>query len=182
MGFLMVWHGHCSLESQKEKPKFPGRADMQRLWFSGLTVTLALFLGVSSLYAQPRGRGGMGQGYGMGNGMMGHGRMMGRGGMMHPGWGTGSGSGPLYRPQYGPQGSPQNTPQYHKRLGPMEEGEAQKILQNYLKSSRNPNLTLGKLEDKGQTFQADILTGDKALVDRIVVDKNTGWIRSIYSQ
>jgi len=135
---------------------------MKRVWLTGPIVTLAILLGLSSLYAQPRGRGGMGHGEGMGHGMMG------RGGMMHQESGMG--------PDYGLQ----NRPQDQQPQRPINETEATDILQNYLESTGNPNLKLGKIEDKGQTFEAEILTKDEALVDRVVVDKNTGWIRSAY--
>ncbi|MBW2064472.1 MAG: hypothetical protein JRJ03_06005 [Deltaproteobacteria bacterium] len=103
----------------------------------------------------------------MGPGMMGPG-MMGGGGMMGPGMmGPGQGMGP----QYGPQGQQK----------PLTEEEAKGLLQNYLMSTRNPNLTLGKIQDKGNGFEAEIVTKKEgALVDKIFVDKYTGWMRSIY--
>jgi hypothetical protein len=45
---------------------------------------------------------------------------------------------------------------------------------------RNPNLKVGEIEDKGYVFEAEILTKDNSLVDKILVDKRTGWMRSIY--
>ncbi len=46
---------------------------------------------------------------------------------------------------------------------------------------RNPNLKVGKIEDKGNTFEAEIVTKkEDSLVDRIAVDKYTGWMRSVY--
>lgn len=115
-----------------------------------------------------------GYGYGMGPGMMGPG-MMGRGmgpGMMGPGYGMGPGMmGPGYG--YGPQY--QQQPQK-----PLEESDAKAILENYLKSTRNPNLKLGRLEDKGNAFEAEITTKQNSLVDKVLVDKYTGWMRSVY--
>ena len=111
---------------------------------------------------QPLGQGG----YGMGPGMM-HGR---RG--MGPGM-----MGPQYGPQYGPgyQG-----PQYQQPQKPMDEKDAKELLENYLQSTRNPNLKLGKIEDKGNAFEAEIQTKEGTLVDKILVDKRTGWMRSVY--
>ena len=106
----------------------------------------------------------------MGPGMMGRGMgpgMMGRGmgpGMMHRGWGM--------EPQYGPQ--------YQQPQKPMEEKDARAILENYLRSTKNPNLKLGKVTEKGNYFEAEILTKDNSLVDKIIVDKYSGWMRSIY--
>lgn len=76
---------------------------------------------------------GMG-GYGMGPGMMG-GRGMGPG---MRGWGMGPGMmGPGYGYQYGPQSQqPQK---------PLEEKDAKAILENYLRSNRNPNLKRNSL-------------------------------------
>ena len=124
---------------------------------------------------------GRGGGYGMGPGMMGG--MMGRGygmgpGMMGRGYGMGPGMmGPQYGPQYGPgyQG-----PQYQQPQKPMDENEAKSLLENYLQSTRNPNLKLGKIEDKENTYEAEILTKDGSLVDKVIVDKRTGWMRSEY--
>jgi hypothetical protein len=100
---------------------------------------------------------GMMRGYGMGRGMRGYG--MGPG-MMGPGVGYGSLYPPLQKP--------------------LTEKEAKSRLENYLQSSRNPNLKLGKIEDKGAYFEAEVLTKNDALVDKVLVDKNTGWMRSVY--
>ena len=107
---------------------------------------------------------GMG-GFGMTGAGCGMGPMMGRGmdpGMMGPGYGN------PYEPQYQ---QPRKT---------LEEKEANVILENYLKSTRNPNLKLGKVEDRGNAFEAEILTKEDSLVDKIMLDKYTGWMRSVY--
>lgn len=109
------------------------------------------------------GPGMMGPGYGRGYGMRPHGYGMGPG-MMHRDWGRG--------PQYGPQ--------YQQPQKPLEEKNVKEMLNNYLKSTRNPNLKLGNIKDKGSYFEAEILTKDKALADKIAVDKITGWMRSTY--
>jgi hypothetical protein len=102
------------------------------------------------------GRGpGARSGYGMGPGMMGRG--MGPG-MMGPGYG----------------------PQYQQESKPLAEKDVKAMLENYVQSTRNPNLKLGKITDKDHYFEAEILTKDNALVDKILVDKQTGWMRSIY--
>ena len=98
-------------------------------------------------------------GWGMGAGW-GHGYGMGRG-MMHPGYPIG--------PQY----------QWPQRLQ-LEEKDAKALVEEYLQSTRNPNLKLGKIEDKGTTFEAEILTKDGSLVDKVAIDKSTGWMRSVY--
>jgi len=97
-----------------------------------------------------------GPGYGMGPGMM------------HRYW---SGD-PRYRPRYGFD--------YQQPQKPVEKKEVREMLENYLKSMRNPNLKVGKIKEKDSYFEAEILTKDDSLADKIVVDKNTGWMRSIY--
>jgi len=107
----------------------------------------------------PGGGYGMGPGYGYGPGMMHGGKGVGPG-MMGPGYG--------YGPQYQP---PQK---------PLEEKDAKEIVENYVRSTRNPNLKAGKITDKDTYFEAEILTKDGSLADKLAVDKRTGWMRSIY--
>jgi hypothetical protein len=84
--------------------------------------------------------------------------------------------GPGYERQYGPQYGPRR----QQPDKPLEEKDARAILQNYLQSKRNPNLKLGKINDIGNAFEAEVLTKDDSLVDKILVDKNTGSMRSVY--
>jgi hypothetical protein len=172
---------------------------MKKIIVFGLAVVVALILGLGSLYAQPMGPGMMGQGggrapgygpqpqggwyspycgrwqgggYGMGPGMMGPGYGMGPG-MMGPGYGYHMGPG-MMGPGYG------YGPQYQQPQKPLEKSDVETMMKNYLASVRNPNLKLGKIEEKGNGFEADIVTKDNSLVDKILVDKNTGWMRSAY--
>jgi hypothetical protein len=62
----------------------------------------------------------------------------------------------------------------------MEKSDTKELLQDYLESTRNPNLELGKIEDKGSAFEAEIRTKDGSLVDKILVDKRTGRMHSLY--
>jgi len=81
--------------------------------------------------------------------------------------------GPQYVPQYGPQ--------YQQPQKPLGEKEATEILENYLKATRNPNLKLGKITDKGTGFEAEIVTKKEgALVNKVFVDKYTGWMHPVY--
>jgi hypothetical protein len=114
------------------------------------------------------GSGMMGFGFGSGNGMMG-------GGMMGQGMGSGMGN-----RGFGNQYGPQNGPQYQQPQKQLGERDARAILENYLNSKRNPNLKLGKIEDEGNAFEGEILTKNNSLVDKILVDKNTGEMRSVY--
>jgi hypothetical protein len=114
-------------------------------------------------------RNGYGQGSGMGSGMMG---------------GQGSGMGPgMMGPGYSNQENPryqQPEKQYQQLEKPLDEKDARAILENYLKSTRNPNLKLGKIKDEGDAFEGDILTQNGSLVDKILVSKDTGAMRSVY--
>lgn len=155
---------------------------MKKFMFIAPVTLLAAFLILGTAYAHSPGSGfgqtrqggwycpycGSYQGtYGMGSGMMGYGMgpgMMGYGmgpGMMGPGWGYNQ--------------------QYRQPQGPITEKDAKEIVGNYLNSTRNPNLKLGKIKDEGSDFEAEILTkSNGALVDRVLVDKDTGWLRSVY--
>jgi hypothetical protein len=97
---------------------------------------------------------------------MGHGYGYSRGSGMMGGYGYGMGRG------YGRQS--QSTGKS------IDAKEAEVMMKDYLKSSRNPNLKLGKIKDVGSAFEAEILTKKNALVDRVHIDKATGYIRSAY--
>jgi hypothetical protein len=139
-------------------------------------------------YSGP-GYGGYGMGPGMmgGYGGMGPGMMGGYGGMgpgMMHGWGYGPGPyGPQYgAPQYGPQyGPPQYGPQSQQPQKPLDKDQAKQILENYLRSTRNPNLKLGDVKDEGSYFEGDIVTKKGgSLADKLAVDKDTGWLHPVY--
>ncbi|RLA84333.1 MAG: hypothetical protein DRG31_05080 [Deltaproteobacteria bacterium] len=126
---------------------------------------------------------------------MGSGPMMGQA-MRGPGYGMGPGYAvqPRYCPYcgayLGPQGYGQ--PMGPQMMGPrywgygrqpaeaLKEKEAKALVEDALRATRNPNLKLGKFSDKGGYFEAEILTKDGSLVDKLMVDKYTGWMRSIY--
>ena len=161
----------------------------------GPIVLLVGLLTLGTVYGQPMGPGGGGSppygpqqqgwycpycgrwsrpGYLMGPGMMGpgYGYPMGPG-MMGPGYGYPMGPG-MMGPGYG------YGPQYQQPQKPMTKKDAETLVQNFLKSTGNPNLKLGEIKDEGSTFEVAIVTKDNSLVDRILVDKRTGWMRSVY--
>jgi hypothetical protein len=80
----------------------------------------------------------------------------------------------------GPGYAPQDGPQYQQPQKPLEEKDVKVILENYLRSTRNPNLKPGKVTEKDNYFELEILSKDNSLVDKIIVDKYTGWMRSAY--
>ena len=152
---------------------------MKKIVMVGLAMLVGLVIGLTFLPIEGKAQMGPGMmgGYGYGMGP----RMMGRGwgpGMMGPGYGMGSGM--TWCPGYGYGYGYGYGPQYQQVQKSLEEKDAKAILENYLRSTRNPNLKLGKIEDRGNFFEGEILTKNDSLVDKILVDKNTGWIRSVY--
>jgi len=150
---------------------------MKKFTFIAPVTLLAAFLILGTAYAHMSGSGfaqpqqngwygpnsgyqnGYGNGYGMSPGMMGY---YGMGpGMMGPGYGYNQ--------------------QYHQPQRPITERDAKGIVENYLDSTRNPNLKLGKIKDEGSAFEVDIVTKSSgSLVDRMLVSKDTGWLHSVY--
>lgn len=101
----------------------------------------------------------MGAWFGMGPGVMGRGVM----GPMMMGAGY---------PSFGPGHAP--------LIKSLEEKDVKAMMESYIQATRNPNLKLGKIQDKDAYFEVEILTKNNALVDKIMVDKQTAWTRSMY--
>ena len=110
----------------------------------------------------------MGQGYGMGHGygygMAPHPRYHMGPGMMGPGYGMGHGYG------------------MHRALPrDLTTDDVRHMLGHQLEWQGNPNLKLGKVEEKDEdTIVAEIVTNDGSLVDRFEVDRHTGRMRRSY--
>ncbi len=128
------------------------------IFLGGLLVTQVFAHGPQG--GQKQGNGG----HMMGSGMMGSGMM-----------GQGMGHGMMGQDHERQHGS-----QDRQLQKPLDKKDARALLENYLKSMKNPNLKLGTIKDVGPAFEAEILTIEDSLVDKIVVDKNTGLLRSIY--
>ena len=89
-----------------------------------------------------------------------------------PGYGMGPG---MMGPGYG------GGPGYRQYRPPLEKEEVREMLENIIRTSRNPNLKVGRIDDAGPYFEAEILTkGSESLVDRVLVDKHTARVRSAY--
>jgi hypothetical protein len=69
-------------------------------------------------------------------------------------------------------------PGYRGPEGAMTRFDAQLALRNYV--TRDPNVQLGSIRDKGDTFEADVIGKDRSLVGRVIVEKDTGRIRPTY--
>ncbi len=151
-------------------------------------LALALVLVVGLILFPIEGKAHMGRGQRMGPGMIGpwggYGGMMGSGmmgpGMMCPGMMGGGMMGRGMGPGMMGPGYRGYEPQYQQPQKLLEEKDAKGILENYLRSTRNPNLKLGKVTEKDKYFESEILTKDNSLVDKIIVDKYSGWMRPIY--
>ena len=123
---------------------------------------------------------GPGYGYGMGPRMMSWGGHRGQqycpycGSYLGPSGGYGMGRG-MMGWEYQGYGS-----QYQPLEKPLQKKDAAAMVENYVQSTHNPNLKLGKIAEKDYYFEAEIVTKDNSLVDKILVDKQTGWMRSIY--
>jgi hypothetical protein len=80
--------------------------------------------------------------------------------------------GPGYGQQYGTE--------TRRPQEPMGEKDAKRIVEDYLEYTRNPNLKLGKVKEVEDGFEAEIVTQDGSLVDKVFVDKYTGGMHSMY--
>ena len=74
----------------------------------------------------------------------------------------------------------QNEPHHRQNQKYLNRKSAEKIFEDYLISKDNPNLKLGKIKDEGSFFEADLLTNDNSLVDKLMVNKDTGRMRIAY--
>lgn len=105
--------------------------------------------------------------YGMGPGMMWN-RGDSTGG---PGWGSGGMMG---------AGRGYGYHNYNRSGKPLTMDQAKVLVENYLTTMGNPNLKSGKLADKDKYFEAEIVTKEGSLVDKLMLDKQTGWMKSVY--
>jgi hypothetical protein len=68
-----------------------------------------------------------------------------------------------------------------KTTGPeklLTEDQARTMFENYINSTGNPDLRLGRIEDVGVSFKAEILNKDSSVADEILLNKKTGGMRS----
>jgi hypothetical protein len=141
---------------------------MKKLFLFGLAGILALLLVQRPVDLQAMDSGMMGfdggyRGYDMGPGMMHYGNS--RDYVMGPGM-----MGQSY----------ENEPHYNQYQKNMDRNSAERIFKNYLNSRHNPNLKVGEIRNGRSSFEADLLTKDNSLVDKLIVDKNTGRLHSAY--
>jgi hypothetical protein len=169
---------------------------MEKSFILSLSLIGGLILFPLSACAQQMMEGGMGPGGMMGGG---GGYQSGYEGGQYPPYGNmeyqgpweGLWRGPNYGNPYGLQYSPgpqygpgsQYEPLYEQPQKPLDKEEAKQEVENYLSSIWNPNLKLGGVTDEGSYFEARIVTKkNNSLVDKILVDKNTGSMRWLYQK
>jgi hypothetical protein len=142
-------------------------AKMKKLILCGLVGALAILLANSPIDAQAMDSGMMSgggyRGYDMGPGMMGSGGYHAYG--MDPG---------MMGPDY------DNPSHFRQNQTNLDKKDAERIFFDYLQTRHNPNLKLGKIKDEGSFFEANLLSQNNSLVDRLMVDKDTGRIRSAH--
>lgn len=61
----------------------------------------------------------------------------------------------------------------------LTKAQAYDVLVNHVKKI-NPDLEIGEIKDGGSFFEAEILSVDKEIVERLAVDKESGQLRVIY--
>lgn len=71
-------------------------------------------------------------------------------------------------------------PGYYHSGEPLTIDKAKTVVERYIVYLGNPNIKLGQVTEKDKYFEAEIVTKDGSLVDKLMVDKQTGWIRSVY--
>ncbi|MGC2433935.1 MAG: hypothetical protein WA433_09140 [Desulfobaccales bacterium] len=134
---------------------------MKRLAIMGFMTILAGFLVVGTLSAQPAGPGpGSGGGYCPWMGGGGPGPQRGQGGWYCP-WMNQQGGAPVAKPGQ-----------------PLSADQAKALVEQDIRA--NPNLKAGKVIEKDDAYEVDVVTKDGSLVDKIQVNKQTGWFRSVH--
>jgi hypothetical protein len=65
----------------------------------------------------------------------------------------------------------------------LTQEDAVSIVENYLKKINNPNLKVGEVEQTAdEDYLVEIVTRDGSLVDKLEVNRLSGWIHSIYAE
>lgn len=133
---------------------------MNRRWLIG-TILVGVIVSFGLVY-----------GHGMsGGGMMGN-RGFSSGGYMGPMMGNMQQGCPMAQQMGGYYGA--------YRTEELSKDDAQNIVQDYLYRLSNPNLKQGKIKETDHEFEAEIVTKDNSLVEKILIDKQTGWTRPTY--
>jgi hypothetical protein len=85
----------------------------------------------------------------------------------------------------GKSGGGDYTPQQRSQVGSyfnrpaLTKEQAYDVLANHVKKI-NPDLEIGEIKDGGGFYEAEILSEEKEVVERLAVDKKSGQLRVIY--
>ncbi|MGD0820940.1 MAG: hypothetical protein ABSA71_09360 [Desulfomonilia bacterium] len=71
-------------------------------------------------------------------------------------------------------------PGYYRSGEPLTIDQAKSTVERYIAFSRNPNIKVGQVTEKDKYFEAEIITKEGSIVDKLMIDKQTGWMRSVY--
>ncbi|HXX58504.1 MAG TPA: hypothetical protein VEI96_10925 [Thermodesulfovibrionales bacterium] len=83
----------------------------------------------------------------------------------------------LYRGQpYSPYGGPPKG-NYGERRAIQSKGDAQRMLNDYYMRG---NMRIGPIKENRFYYEADVLDRNNRFMDRVIIDKRSGRIRSIY--
>lgn len=149
---------------------------MKKIGFGIVTVIFIATLIAGFSYAQQSSQ--YGQGGRHGSSMMGQG---GQHGSMMMRQGRGTGPGGWYCPWMGDSGNHYGSgsqSSYNQGGQPLTQDQAKQMLQNHIQG--NPYLKVGEFTDKGDFYDVTIVTKKEgALVEKIQVDKKTGWFRNV---
>jgi hypothetical protein len=133
---------------------------MKRKMFVSGFLLIALILIAGAVYAAPDMPGAASGGWQCPG--------MGKGRMIHHGCGEGC-------PMAGQRTSCQQS------LGqPVTQDQARQLVENRLQHWGNPNLKMGDFAEKDGFYEAAIVTKEGSLVQKVQIDKNTGWFRNVY--
>jgi hypothetical protein len=131
---------------------------MKKLALVALLAVLAVILTAGALSAQPAG-----PGYGGGGpGYCGGGPGMQRG---QGGW-------------YCPWRGQQTGPPVAKPGQPLTADQAKTMVEQNI--ADNPNLKSGKVSERDGVYEVEVVTKNGSLVDKVQVNRQTGWFRSAY--
>ena len=142
-------------------------------------------------YRRFRGQGGYGgcqdcpyqeRGYGGGHHMMGPGyggghHMMGPGYGRHHMWDEGDAWKPRRKGNERSEQKKKKSFYSDSQNRNLSESEAIDIVKDFLKSTRDLNLQIGRLSDAGDAYLVDILTRSGSVFDQVLVDKQNGHMR-----
>ncbi|MCF8030203.1 MAG: hypothetical protein K9K39_04860 [Desulfohalobiaceae bacterium] len=63
-------------------------------------------------------------------------------------------------------------------MEPLQKNAARNLAENYV--AGNPNLNIGNVKEKDDVFVATVVTQDGSLVEKLLIDKKTGWMKKEY--